>query len=78
MVLVRERQGAAGAAGFCTFYSKVKLAKELTYIFSNLDSSYKLVYVAETKERYSHEQWLTKGGSKGPMALVPLESKERL
>lgn len=40
---------------------KGQLAKKLTYIFSNLDSSYKLVYVAETKERYSHEQWLNKG-----------------
>lgn len=37
MVLVRESQGADGAP--CMFYSKVRLAKKLTYIFSNLDSS---------------------------------------
>lgn len=57
-----QRESRCGGSGWvCMFYSKVKLAKKLSYIFSNLDSSYKSVYVAGTKERYSHEQWLNKG-----------------
>lgn len=77
MVLIRESQGADGAAGFCMFYSKVRLAKKLTYIISNLDSSYKLIYVAETKERYSNEQWLNKGWERMPPGFGSMRIKGR-
>lgn len=69
--------GSGQRESCCMFYSKVKLAKKLPYIFSNLDRSYKLVYVAETKERYSHKQWLNKGWEQRPPDFGSMRIKGR-